>query len=268
MTKILTRKSLIGYLRMLRIEDWIRSTFWVPIFGAILAYGSLKSITLVGVIYFCATAYSFVVNNYFDVEIDRKHKGKIQSSTNPLAQGTVSEKGTLILLVVLLLLSLAPALAMNFIGFIFVLLSIIASTLYSVKHIRLKERNGLGIITSGVMFGLFPLLAGATLVGGNLSSPMILVGFLFMQLGSIGLIAHQVVDYEEDLGVTNTFVVKTGLKIGYISLVLLLITSILSFHVASKFFLIGWQLYYIILLGLILCFPVRYMKEIRSRINI
>jgi len=261
-------ESFKEYFKMLRVEDWIRSTFWIPLIGAILVYGSLKSIIFIAIIYFCATAYSFVVNNYFDIEIDKKHKGKIQSSTNPLAQGTISRKGTLILLGILLLIPLVLAARMSFIGFVFVLLSIFASTLYSVKYIRLKERNELGIITSGLMFGFLPILAGATLAGGDLNLPIILVGILFMQLSSIGLLAHQVTDYKEDLGVTNTFVVKVGLKMGYICLIFFFITSLLTFHMASKFFLLQWWLYYFIFLGLVFCFPLRYIKEIRSRANI
>ena len=256
-----------GYFKMLRINDWIKSTFLIPLIGAILVHSSLKSFILIAVIYFCATAYSFVINNYFDVEIDRKHKGKIKSNTNPLAQGIISKRGTLILLGVLLSIPLIFAIQMSFIGFIFVLLSIFSTTLYSVRYIRLKEKPGLDIMTHGFMAGFFPFLAGVTLAGGNISFPIILIGILFTELSSADLLVHQIIDYKNDLGNTKTFAIKIGLKMSYVCFILFIIGSLLCFKVISEFFTIEWWLYYSIFLFLAFCFPLRHIKEIKNRIS-
>ncbi len=249
---------------MLRFEDWLKSTFWIPLIGAVLVHASLRNFFLIAIIYFYATAYSFVINNYFDVEIDRKHKEKIKSNTNPLAQGIISKRGALILLGILLFIPLVLAVHMDSIGFIFVLLSIFASTFYSARHIRLKEKPGLDIITSGFMFGFFPFLAGVTLAGGSLNFPIILIGILFMILSSTGLLAHQIVDYKQDLGNTKTFAIKIGWKMSYVCLILFIVASLLCFELICQFFIIEWWLHYSILIFLIFCFPLRYIKEIKN----
>lgn len=257
-------RQLKGYFQMLRIKDWIKSTFWTPLIGAFLVHASLRSFFLIAIIYFCATAYSFVINNYFDVEIDKKHKEKIKLNINPLAQGIISKKGALMLSGILLFVSLVLALYMDSIGFIFVLLSIFASTLYSAKYIRLKEKPGLDIITSGLMFGFFPFLAGVTLAGGGLNFPIILVGILFMILSSTGLLAHQTIDYKQDLGNTKTFAIKIGWKMSCICLILFIVASLLCFEIICQFFTIERWLHYSILIFLIFCFPLRYIKEIKN----
>jgi 4-hydroxybenzoate polyprenyltransferase len=274
-------RQLKGYFQMLRIKDWIKSTFWAPLIGAVLVQASLRNLFLVAIIYFCATAYSFVINNYFDVEIDKKHKEKIKLNINPLAQGIISKKGTLIVLGILLFVPLVLAVHMDSIGFIFVLLSILASTLYSARHIRLKEKPGLDIITSGLMFGFFPFLAGVTLTGGSLNFPIILIGILFMILSSTGLLAHQIgilfmilsstgllahqtVDYKQDLGNTKTFAIKIGWKMSCICLILFIAASLLCFEIICQFFTIEWWLHYFILMFLIFCFPLRYIKKIKN----
>lgn len=263
MDKIVFRQ-LKGYFQMLRIKDWLRSTFWIPLIGAVLVQASLRSFLFISIIYFCATAYSFVINNYFDVEIDKKHKEKIKLNINPLAQGIISKKGVLALLGILLFVPLVLAIHMNFIGFIFVLLSIFASTVYSAKYIRLKEKPGLDIIISGLMFGFFPFLAGVTLAGGGLNFPIVLVGILFMILSSTGLLAHQTVDYKQDLGNTKTFAIKIGRKMSFIFLILFITASLLCFEIICQFFIIDWRFHYFILIFLALCFPLRYIREIKN----
>jgi 4-hydroxybenzoate polyprenyltransferase len=257
-------RQLKGYFQMLRIKDWIKSTFWTPLIGAFLVHASLRNFLLIAIIYFCATAYSFVINNYFDVEIDKKHKEKIKSNANPLAQGIISKKGALMLLGILLFIPLALAIQMDSMGFILVLLSIFASTLYSAKYIRLKERPGLDIITSGFMFGFFPFLAGVALAGGSLNFSIILVGTLFTILSSAGLLAHQTADYKQDLGNTKTFAIKIGRKMSFVCLILFIVSSVLCFEAICHFFTIEPWLYYSILIFLIFCFPFRYTKNIKN----
>lgn len=112
-------KFLYYYFKMLRIDGWIKLFFWIPIVGAGLVQFSFRNFMLVGIIYFCVTSYSYVINNYFDLEIDKRNDKKIKLNTNPLAQGLITKKGTLILLIILLLISSVLAIQMNFVGFYF-----------------------------------------------------------------------------------------------------------------------------------------------------
>ena len=80
------------YLRMLRIGDWIKFYIAAPLAGALLAGALPAQIILVFIIYFALIGYAFTVNNYFDVEIDRQHVGKMESNKNPLASGSVGRK--------------------------------------------------------------------------------------------------------------------------------------------------------------------------------
>lgn len=257
-------KKLYYHLKMLRIKDWIKSYFWIPLIGAFLANASLENFLFIAIIYFCATGYSFVINNYFDVEIDKRHQGKIESNKNPLAQGLITKKGTLIFLGILLIVPIILALQMNFLGFIFVSLSILASTFYSIKYFRLKEKSFLDITTHGFMFGFFPFLAGVILAGGNLNLLSILIGILFTFITANELLIHQIVDYQDDLGNTNTTVIKIGKKMSYVSLILFFIITLLCFGMMIRYFNVGQYLYWLFVL--LLCWlPLYHCYQMKIR---
>ena len=256
---------------MLRIKDWIKSYFWIPLIGAFLAQASLKNFLIIAIIYFCATGYSFVVNNYFDVEIDKKHQGKIQSNKNPLAQGFITKKGTLTFLGILLIVPIVLALQINFLGFFFVLLSILASTFYSIKYLRLKEKSFLDITTHGFMFGFFPFLAGVTLAGGNFNFLSVLIGILFTFITANELLIHQIVDYQDDLGNTNTTVIKIGKKMSYLSLISFFAITLLCFGIMIKYFSVGQYLYWLFIfllcwLPLYHCYQMKIRKKTVSQL--
>lgn len=253
---------------MLRIDGWIKLFFWIPIVGAGLVQFSFRNFMLVGIIYFCVTSYSYVINNYFDLEIDKRNDKKIKLNTNPLAQGLITKKGTLILLIILLLISSVLAIQMNFVGFIFVLLSLLFSTLYSIKHIRLKERTGIDIITHGLMFGFFPFWAGVMLVGGTINFPLALVSILFGILTSGVLLFHQIEDYEKDLGNTETTVIKIGKRSAYIFLVLLFIAYLICFEIIINYFITfeGWLCYYVLGLLIFWWVPLYWILETKNKI--
>ena len=255
------------YLRMLRFKDWVPGFFWVPILGAVLISSSLKLIFIIAIISFCTLAYAFVINNYFDVGIDKKHKRKIKTNKNPLAQGLVTQRGTLIIIGFLLFSPLALAAQVNFNGFIFVILSVIASTLYSIKHIRFKEKSGIDLITHGFMFGLFPVLAGAILAGGSINFPLLFIGFLFFLVNCSALLSHQIIDYEEDLGNTRNTAIKIGRKMSFISLILLQFVFLLCFMIMLRHFTVEWWVYYLFIF-LLFWIPLDCIRRARSTFNI
>lgn len=227
------------YLRMFRIKDWVLSFFWVPLVGAVSVSSSPKTILIIATISFCILAYAFIINNYFDTEIDRKHRKKVVSNKNPLAQGFISQKGTLSITMILLIFSFILAITISLYGFFLILLSIIASTSYSIKHIRLKERPGADIITHGLMFGFLPFLAGIILGGGVIDFRFLFIGLLFFLLNCNALLSHQIVDYEEDLGNTKSTVIRIGRKTSFIILILFQFIFLLGFTMLGRYFFIS-----------------------------
>lgn len=214
------------YFKMLRVKEWIKFFTFVPLIGAVLAHATPQVLILVGVIFFCVIGYGFVINNYFDVEIDRRHTKKVVLGKNPLSTGKVTKKGTFMLMGVLLAIPIALSWFLSVTGLLFTLLSIFFLTLYSVRYIRLKERFIVDIITHGLMFGLFPFLAGVTLAGGDLNTLTLLIASLFMMIGCVSLLTHQINDYDEDFGISSTTVVRVGLKRGWALLVSFVLLSI------------------------------------------
>ena len=239
--------NLNEYLKMLRVKEWIKFFAPIPLIGAILAPATPFVLISVGVIFFCVIAFGFVVNNYFDIEIDLKNTKKVSRGNNPLSSGRVTKRGTFALMCLLLATAiiLACFLSPGISGVLFTLLCISLLTLYSVNHIRLKERFIVDILTHGLMFGLFPVLAGFTLAGGdlNLNTHIMLIAALFMIVGCESLLTHQINDYEEDLGYSSTTVVKVGLKKGWVLLASAVLLSIAILELIVHYSDIGLMLH-------------------------
>lgn len=258
--------KLFYYLKMLRAKEWMKSCFWIPLIGAVLVNTSIKNFIFIAVISFCVFSYGYAVNNYFDIEIDKKHKKKIGQVTNPLAQGLIAKKGVLIFLLVLLIVSFVLAIHINNVGFVFVLLTILFSTLYSIKYFRLKEKFALDIITLGLISGFFPFLFGVTLAGGVIVFPLVLIAILFMVLNSNFLLIHQITDYNEDFGKTKTTVIRIGIMASYICVGFLVIISLICFKAISQYYFINIWLYSFIITFLIL-WPIFWSVRGRILVN-
>ncbi|KQC05050.1 MAG: hypothetical protein APR53_08730 [Methanoculleus sp. SDB] len=215
-----------GYIRMMRIPDWIKFYLLFPLAGAYCAGGFSSALLVTGLSFFCLTAYGFVVNNYYDVEIDRNHQGKAATDTNPLAAGRVSPRGTRRLMLLLLLVPAFLAISAGWVGWIFTALCAGALTLYSAEPFRLKDRLIVDIVTHGLMFGGLPVLAGFALAGGTPGASVSLVAALIATTVCMeALVAHQINDYAEDLGTARTTVVSLGRSGGWAVLFLCLMLS-------------------------------------------
>ncbi|HPE62861.1 MAG TPA: UbiA prenyltransferase family protein [Methanothrix sp.] len=227
---------MIDYLRMLRIKDWIKFYPLFPLAGAVLAGGSPDQTLLVLIAYICLIGYAFAVNNYFDAEIDRMHRHKVASGTNPMAAGKVGRRGVVVLMLALVLLPIAISIRLDPTGALFVVINLLFFTGYSASFVRLKERYLLDATSHGLMFGALPFLAGFLLCGGELSWGTILISLLFFIVGCEALIAHQIVDYAEDLGSTTTTVTRIGPKNGLLMLGGLAAISLAFTFAAARLF--------------------------------
>jgi len=230
---------MIDYLRMLRIKDWIKFYPLFPLAGAYLAGGGPDQTALVLMAYICLISYAFVVNNYFDAEIDRQHRRKVQSGTNPLAAGRVGKKGVIFLMSGLVTVPLVLSIRLDPAGVLFVVINLVLLTAYSASRIRLKERYLADAVSHGLMFGALPFLSGFLLCGGDLSRGIILISLLCFILGCEALIAHQIVDYEEDLGSTTTTVTRIGQKGGLLMLGGLAALSLVFIFAAARLYQIS-----------------------------
>lgn len=214
-------ERMIHYLKMMRISDWIKFYTFFPVIGAFVASGISTNLIQASVIFMFVLAYGFVINNYFDVKIDQKHKKKVELDTNPLACNRVTKRGALLLSAVLVVMPLLLAATMDTLGFLFTLLSILALTLYSAEPVRLKDWFLVDILCHGMMFGGFPFLAGFTLAGGNVIPSLqlpVVIASLCTIICCEALIAHQINDYREDLGNSYTTIVRIGQRKGWVLL--------------------------------------------------
>jgi 4-hydroxybenzoate polyprenyltransferase len=240
-----------AYLGMMRIRDWIRFYPLFPLLGGYISGGISAELAVIGVVFFCVTAYGFVVNNFYDVEIDRQHQRKRVSGTNPLVTGQVTGRGTVLLMAALVIVSLAAAVVMSTGGFFWTFLCLAALTLYSAPPFRLKDRAFVDIVTHGLMFGGLPLVAGWSLAGGTGATPLV-PALICTAVCAESLIAHQINDYFEDLGTATTTVVQFGLKAGWSLLGICMAASLVlyaAFALASSVPWYGWAAALIVLLA-------------------
>ena len=98
---------MIKYLKLLRVEQWIKNFFvFVPLFfsGNITNFDLLGKSIFAFIIFSLAASSIYIINDYSDIESDRKHPEKRR---RPLASGAISKRTALIVLVALISLSIA-----------------------------------------------------------------------------------------------------------------------------------------------------------------
>ncbi|WOX56222.1 MULTISPECIES: UbiA prenyltransferase family protein [unclassified Methanoculleus] len=226
---------------MLRIGDWVKFYPLFPLAGAFIAAGLSSGLIAVFALFFCVTAYGFVINNLYDAEIDKRHPGKTKQGKNPFADGSISKREVVGMCAALVGIPLLASLTISGTGFIFILLCLIALTLYSAPPIRFKDRFAADIVCHGVMFGGLPFLAGYTLAGGAIAE------FLSLPIASAlvctllcceALIIHEILDYHDDLGTTRTTIVGIGLRNGVFLLGITAVLSVVAFELISWWFAI------------------------------
>lgn len=100
---------MVAYLNLLRPKDWAKNLFlFIPIFfsGELFRWDVYPKLAL-GFLAFCCIASSiYIINDYRDIEDDKKHPTKYK---RPLASGAVSKKAALIICVLLIICGLLIA---------------------------------------------------------------------------------------------------------------------------------------------------------------
>ena len=95
------------YLKLIRVEQWVKNMFvFVPLFfsGGINNIDLLIKSIIAFVVFSLAASMIYILNDYNDIESDRKHPEKRK---RPLASGAVHKSNALIILFGLLIANVA-----------------------------------------------------------------------------------------------------------------------------------------------------------------
>ncbi len=189
------------YLKLIRPYGMLFLGF-TPVFGAIangeFAHSNLLILLIIGLL---AHIFTFVQNDYYDVEIDSKSK---YVSNRPFVTGSISQKTVVIIFVSSFIFSLLLAIVFFFTiySFAVLLLSFLCMTFYnkySKRFFGMEYILGAGVFTYGIF--------GALTVSNNISYLAILISAvgLMQWLFSVGISANlKDVEFDSKLGIRTT----------------------------------------------------------------
>lgn len=189
------------YIKLIRPYGMLFLGF-TPVFGAICngesGFSHLSMLFVIGIL---IHIFTFVQNDLFDVDIDKKSS---YVSERPLVTGLVSQKGALCIVIFSFLLSVIIALVFLFTlpSLLVLLLSFLLITLYN------KYSKQLFIMEYILATGVFTIaIFGALTVSDRVSSLSLIIGFVGMMqwLFSVGVFANlKDVKYDTKAGVKTT----------------------------------------------------------------
>jgi 4-hydroxybenzoate polyprenyltransferase len=245
-------RDLPHYFNNLRVTDW-RAYLGMALlgFGGRIGASSLSyflndglKFTITIVLYL---AFTFSINNCFDVSCDLQHDKKLKK--NPIAMGMVGFKEGLAQSLSLALLGMALAyLWFGFIHFVLYSMLVLLGGAYSVPPLRFKSIPLADLISHGLFFGALLYFYGASVAGGPSTQTMIMCVSIFIYSITLELRNH-LDDFQADaISETRT----TVCWIGYASAKKLL-QVLLSLHwalLAMISYYVGYG-YLVIALGIL-----------------
>lgn len=177
------------YLKLLRVEQWVKNLFvFAPLFfsGNVTNYNLLVESIFAFVIFSLIASSVYIINDYSDIDSDRKHPEK---KDRPLASGAISKSAAIVILLILLLLCSAGIyfgqqfFSQNMWKFAtiiaFYFLMNLAYT-FKLKHVAIIDVT---IIASGFVLRV---LAGGYATGIYISQWAILLTFILALVLAIG----------------------------------------------------------------------------------
>jgi 4-hydroxybenzoate polyprenyltransferase len=172
----------VAYLALIRPKDWAKNLFlFVPLFfsGRLFEW-ELYPLLVLGTIAFCFAASSiYIINDYRDIEEDKKHPVKFK---RPLASGAVSRGSAIVLCILLFAGALAAGYSVSY-KFLFIVALYLALNLaYS---FGLKTIPILDIIIVATGFVL-RIKGGAVIAKVGLSEWLTIMVFLLALFMAIG----------------------------------------------------------------------------------
>jgi len=225
-------------ISIIRLPNCILSGLGV-IIGAVLEnYYNLQVLFMGFLVGFFITAYSMIINDYYDIEIDR-----INAPYRPLVSGKINTRTALTLAAVLLISGLTISALLNALSFVIAALFAIISYLYSWKF----KRSGLAgnfLVASSMAI---PFIYGSIISMRFNPVPFILAGVAFFA-GTSREIIKGISDAEGDMkkGV-RTLTITRGAKWASIyAFIFMIVAVILSFFPLIYFRF--WYVYLILIL--------------------
>jgi len=172
----------LKYLQLLRTKDWAKNLFLLlPLFfsGQLFNWEKYPSL-LVGIIAFsCIASSIYIINDYRDIEDDRKHYEK---KSRPLASGAVTKTAALIICAFLILAGFGLALLIRdklvFVIGIYFLLNLGYS--FGLKNVAILD---IIILSAGFVLRV---KAGAVIIYVGLSEWLTIMVFLLALFMAIG----------------------------------------------------------------------------------
>jgi len=157
---------------------------------------------------FCILSFTFAINNYYDIESDKRNPKKIHY--NAMASGKISKKTGAALNAIFVIVPLIVSFLFKLEIFLGSLLLIFWMWIYSSPPLRLKGRPGLDIIWHFFAFVL--LVMWGSLISGSLGLINWLVAISIAVFSCIAQILNHFHDYEFDKeSGTETYAVRKGL---------------------------------------------------------
>lgn len=177
------------YLKLLRVEQWVKNLFvFLPLFfaGKLLDSALLLQSLLAFIIFSLAASFIYIINDYTDIESDRRHPEK---KKRPLASGAISKRSAIILMLVLAALTVSMIyLSQNFFEIniqkftVIIAVYILINLAYTFK---LKHVAIIDVVLISVGFVL-RLLAGGYITGIAISQWAILLTFVLALVLALG----------------------------------------------------------------------------------
>lgn len=177
------------YLKLLRVEQWVKNLFvFVPLFfsGNIKNFDLLTKSIFAFIIFSLAASVVYILNDYNDIEADRKHPEKRR---RPLASGAISKSQAIAIFAGLIIADIALVFFAQayfqeslwkfatIVGFYFVMN--LAYT-FKLKHVPIID---ISIIAIGFVLRV---LAGGYMTGISISQWAILLTFVLALVLAIG----------------------------------------------------------------------------------
>jgi len=225
------------YLELLRVKDWL-AYFLMATFGFMASKGFLSPLPNIAVVYAMVIlflAFSFSINNYFDVKEDKNEK----KEKNPIAAGKMNFRSALTFSGILAILGTILSASIGFNVFLFYTTLMLLSLFYSSPPLRFKSKFLLDLISHGLFFGALLFLLPLIVFDTTISLIHCLTAVSIFHFSMILELRNHMENYESDK--------KAGLKttvciLGYKKSEKLLTFFIMLYSlVLFPLFLFYWQ---------------------------
>ena len=196
-----------------RVDNWwyskvapaIAISYCAALLYQVAAWETARSILLIAFVGLCAGSYGHIINDVYDIEVDR-NAGK----RNHMARFEPWQRFALCALT--LGLGFAPALFVSYSRTSLSLLAVefLLPTIYSIPPIRLKGRGALGLVCDSFGAHMVPCLyvisvlahvaGSASLVSSPRSTAFVICTAVWaLTLGLIGILIHEFEDRDNDI---------------------------------------------------------------------